>query len=595
MRFLRIGFKLSLVGVFNSIYLIPVNLVACNEESNVTNDDIATEKFLCVIDRIDKIGVGNVPITSKSLLATTFASYVIFFTAMYLIHEEFKWFHTARHKFLSLPRPDNYSVFVRHIPREFRSDIALKHYFQSIFSDRDVLEASILLNLPTLDKKVELRETAIESLEHAYNIKRVKGYEPKSLVTVKPPTYEFSIPHFSRELDILNMEITGIINQISKKKSEDKKKFLLNTEVVERHGFHQSSNLLQRLVSTRMLISESFSYDSGEDEEHWLGDESESINHLFPRPDPKLTRKLAKRRNLARHEVSLSAINSTQQSGDTTTRITMPNKSDTFEKSSLSLDKTHSSSSSFQSLSKKDHRKRNPFDEALNSIFIKPVHSATKSVATTGKKTFETARQTGMKTIETARLTGKLTLKTARHTIESGHKTVLKVSNIILGPSDGMVLDAGFVSFTNLMSKSQCLQMIHHESPFRFVVERAPLPQDVFWENVGMPHEKQQIGFILAFGATAALCLFWALIVAFLSSFAEVDRLTQTMPFLENWLVQAPWLASFLAQLKPLLLILLTYILPEILKNICKFEGHISTSSLNASLFTKLTAVQVGV
>ena len=138
------------------------------------------------------------------------------------------------------------------------------------------------------------------------------------------------------------------------------------------------------------------------------------------------------------------------------------------------------------------------------------------------------------------------------------------------------------------------LQMIHHESPFQFVVERAPLPKDIFWENVGMPHEKQQVGVILAIGATAGLCLFWTFIVAFLSSFAEVDRLTQSMPFLEDWLVKAPWVAPFLSQMKPLLLILLTNVLPQILKTFCKYEGHISQSSLNASLFIKLCIFQVG-
>lgn len=65
------------------------------------------------------------------------------------------------------------------------------------------------------------------------------------------------------------------------------------------------------------------------------------------------------------------------------------------------------------------------------------------------------------------------------------------------------------------------------------------------------------------------------------------------MPFLEKLLVQVPWLAPFLAQMKPLLLILLTNILPEILKVFCKYEGHISQSSLNASLFTKLSVFQI--
>lgn len=111
LRFLRIGVKVSLVGVFNSIYLIPVNLYGCDDQDVVCNQ---------VVDSIDRIGMGHVSQGSLKLLATTVAAYLLFGSALYLIYNEFTWFTSTRHKFLAVPRPDNFSVYVAHIPQEYR-------------------------------------------------------------------------------------------------------------------------------------------------------------------------------------------------------------------------------------------------------------------------------------------------------------------------------------------------------------------------------------------------------------------------------------------------------------------------------------------
>lgn len=156
LRFLRMGMKIAAVGIFNSIYLIPVNVYGCEDE----NDECSK-----ILDAIEKIGLGNLSSGSLSLIATTVAAYIMFCSTMYFIYHEFQWFTTARHSFLSKPRPDNYSVYVAHIPKKFRGDVALVQYFREIFDTDDVLEANIALDLYNLERKVATRKRIVQKLE----------------------------------------------------------------------------------------------------------------------------------------------------------------------------------------------------------------------------------------------------------------------------------------------------------------------------------------------------------------------------------------------------------------------------------------------
>ncbi len=111
LRFLVLGLKMSLIGIFNSIYLIPVNLSGCEVEEDKCHE---------LKDDVEHIGLGYVSQGSSKLLATVVATYVLFLSVMYLIYKEFEWFTGARHRFLSMPRVDNYSIYVKHIPMEYR-------------------------------------------------------------------------------------------------------------------------------------------------------------------------------------------------------------------------------------------------------------------------------------------------------------------------------------------------------------------------------------------------------------------------------------------------------------------------------------------
>ena len=107
-RFLRMGMKIACVGIFNSIFLIPVSVYGCKDKTDACNS---------LADKLNEASVGNISAGNPSLLATVFAAYVIFGSAIHFIREEFHFFTEHRHKFLMKKRPDNYTVYVNNIPK----------------------------------------------------------------------------------------------------------------------------------------------------------------------------------------------------------------------------------------------------------------------------------------------------------------------------------------------------------------------------------------------------------------------------------------------------------------------------------------------
>lgn len=470
LRFLRLGFKLSLVGIFNSFFLIPSNLYGCNPSSssvpdNVDNSTTTTTKDICnsLSDGVEKIALGHVSPGEANIWATTVAAYIIFGSAMYFIFQEFEWFTEYRHKFCTQPRPDNYSVYVAHIPEEYRSDGKLLNYFRTIFTKDAVLEASVAMDISNLEKKVQERTKVLEKLEHAVNVRNVKGHEPKH----GNPLGESleSIPTYAAELNNLNDEIKAQIEEIETKK------------------------LMQ--------------------------DQDVSCDDLKESP--------------------LEQVPLVQDEEDT----------------------AHDSNDVQESHDEKKHHRKITSVMSLKNMTLDLMKEAAGTV-------------------------GGTVLNSANIAL-----------NLISGSQDGTVRDAGFVTFSSLLGKNQCVQTIHHSTPFTFYTMNAPRPKDVVWANVGKSHKEQQLSYLLAQGATIATCLFWTIPVSFLSSLSEVEKLQELIPGLEKALAKNSWLASLLAQLSPLMLVLLTSLLPVILTIYCKKEGHIGSDTLHASLLTKLAMFMI--
>lgn len=121
-RILNMGFRLACVGCFNSIWLFPVYMTSEQDPELKTDDD-----------RIREVSVNTMIPGDIRFVATVIAAYIFFGYTFYTIFKEFDWFITQRHLWLRKFHSRNYTVLVRNIPDEMRSDDALKKHFQTLY------------------------------------------------------------------------------------------------------------------------------------------------------------------------------------------------------------------------------------------------------------------------------------------------------------------------------------------------------------------------------------------------------------------------------------------------------------------------------
>jgi len=203
LRALQLGFRLSCVGMVNSIWLLPLYSTA--EESNKASQ---------ITDKIARITVGNIPPGSPRFLGTVLAAYIFFGFTMHFILIEFRWFTKHRHHFLLNFNPRNYSVYVRNIPEEYRSSGELQQLFRRIFSTEAVLQAHVALFIAGLDKKVDQRKALITKLEHAIALKNLTGISPthsQRWLSGRSDRID-SIEAYTIELELLNADISDQVN-----------------------------------------------------------------------------------------------------------------------------------------------------------------------------------------------------------------------------------------------------------------------------------------------------------------------------------------------------------------------------------------------
>lgn len=196
-RMLKWCVKISAIGAFNALWLIPV--YGSSKES---------EETAHIEDYIASITLSNVPPGSARLIATVIGAYVFFGGALYLLHDEFEnWFLSMRFRFLAQPKAKNYSVYIHGIQQEYKADYDIAEYFQESFGLGRVQEAHLKLQTPELLKLTMNRTAIVAKLEHAINVFEVEGKVP----THKDPVHKVvvdSIEVYGDELRNINIEIT---------------------------------------------------------------------------------------------------------------------------------------------------------------------------------------------------------------------------------------------------------------------------------------------------------------------------------------------------------------------------------------------------
>ena len=206
-RIWRFGLRLSLVGMANSLWLLPVYGTSPIQAENAN-----------ITDPLTMVTVGFIPPGSPRFIATVIAAYIQFGAMMYLLLKELEWFTENRHKYLTELEPRNYTVYVNHIPSEYRTSAKLLDYFRTCFSHDAVVEAHIALKIPNLEKQYAFREKIVNKLEHAINIEELKGKTPSHRSLLAGSTRKLnSIDTYTDELQQMNEEIKSLIIDIEEK------------------------------------------------------------------------------------------------------------------------------------------------------------------------------------------------------------------------------------------------------------------------------------------------------------------------------------------------------------------------------------------
>lgn len=218
LRLVNMGFRLSCVGVFNSLWLMPLYATTLDEITDVRN-----------------FSVNALEPDSNRFIGPVLASYIFFGYCYCTIVKEWKWFVRVRHAWLSQFRPPNFTILVRNIPEDLRSDLALYEHFGKLYGRERVQEAHCCLFLSDLEGMVKKRKNCVANLEHAMAFLELKGTRPKHFPLIakdsarrlkRQESSVDSIDYYQQELDELNEKIADHIDAVEVKcATENTRKF----------------------------------------------------------------------------------------------------------------------------------------------------------------------------------------------------------------------------------------------------------------------------------------------------------------------------------------------------------------------------------
>jgi hypothetical protein len=125
----------------------------------------------------------------------------------------------------------------------------------------------------------------------------------------------------------------------------------------------------------------------------------------------------------------------------------------------------------------------------------------------------------------------------------------------------------------------------------------APCPQQflqVIWNNLSMSPWMRKFRYLISWGITIALIIFWGPIIAFVGLISNINTLANTVSFL-NWINKIPPVVQGIIQgvLPPVALAVLFIVLPIFLKACIKLQGEPLQSEIERQLWARFWVFQV--
>ena len=203
LRLITFGFRLSVIGCINSLWLLPVyaaaaRMIVVDDDGDGDNIHTRTRDALSNVS-INALGDG---VDRRYYIGTVVASYVLFGYAMYAILGEFQWFVRQRHAWLQ---------HLRNLPKHLRSNVTLREHFQRLYGADRVYEVHVCVFVTQLQSLVHRREQCVRQLEH---IVVEQEQQRHHVVVASSDTVRETL---IEEIEQLNRKITQQIAKIERK------------------------------------------------------------------------------------------------------------------------------------------------------------------------------------------------------------------------------------------------------------------------------------------------------------------------------------------------------------------------------------------
>lgn len=538
LRLLQFGFRISVVGLANSVWLLPVyaagNRNATTAVAFLQDWSINTVQY------------------ARFYIGTIVASYILYGYIMYAILGEFRWFVRQRHAWLRQMRPQNYTILVRNIPKHLRSNVTLREHFQRLYGSDRVYEAHCCVFLTKLQSLLQKREACKAKLEQA-----VLARESTQLgAVVSSPTV---ITDLVEELQGWNRDVATQIEKIERKGRPR----LLGAGA----GFRSSKKGSLSYIGPPM--EEVHSGDDSNDEGKNNSDDSDtnSSDDDADAITPSESMGGYLRRRSQQLFGGMWDYNYTSRQDDSEEQ----NEPDDPNADGSATDRRKRSAFFYPELGRSQLEAHKKSEGSSNS---REQFDDVVTLATNTQYKYKKSKWQKPKT----------TVKAA----------VRLASKAVSGKQDGKPDDAGFVTFTSLVAMHGALQMKQHPDLFAMETEIAPEPTDIFWHAVGTDREVLQTGRWISLAATLGLCLFWTFVVTFIVNLTDTATLVRYFPWSAEFVENNEGFEEFLDFLSPgLLLLFNSGLLPIILKAVSRLEYPASDSFLEASAFWKMAAFTV--
>ncbi|KAJ6954788.1 hypothetical protein NC652_006285 [Populus alba x Populus x berolinensis] len=166
-------------------------------------------------------------------------------------------------------------------------------------------------------------------------------------------------------------------------------------------------------------------------------------------------------------------------------------------------------------------------------------------------------------------------------------KDSFSYSNLNLATSDNE-RSAAFVIFKTRYAAVVATQMLQSPNPMSWVTELAPEPHDVLWSNLCIPFRQLWLRKIATLLASIVFMVLFLAPVTFVQGLTQLEKLSQTFPFLRGFLKQDLINHVLTGYLPSVILMLFLYTVPPTMMLFSSVEGPVSHSRRKRSACLKI-------